>query len=149
MRTMGLDVGDKTIGVAVSDEMGITSNPITIIQRTDSPKKDANEVIRLADEYGVGRIVVGLPLMLDGTVGIQAQKVEAFVEMLKRRTKIPIVLWDERLTTSEVERMLIEMDQSRAKRKKVIDKLAAAVILQSYLDRQSASTFKGQSDDSE
>ena len=135
---MGLDVGDKTIGVAVSDELGIIANPVTVIQRTASPRKDIGEIRRIAEEYGVERIVVGMPLMLDGTVGIQAEKVQAFVEALRRRVAVPVVTQDERLTTAEVERVLIEMDQSRAKRKKIIDKLAAAVILQSYLDRQSA-----------
>ena len=138
MRIMGLDVGDKTIGVAVSDELGIIANPVTVIQRTASPRKDIGEIRRIAEEYGVERIVVGMPLMLDGTVGIQAEKVQAFVEALRRRVAVPVVTQDERLTTAEVERVLIEMDQSRAKRKKIIDKLAAAVILQSYLDRQSA-----------
>jgi len=138
LRIMGLDVGDKTIGVAVSDELGIIANPVTVIQRTASPRKDIGEIRRIAEEYGVERIVVGMPLMLDGTVGIQAEKVQAFVEALRRRVAVPVVTQDERLTTAEVERVLIEMDQSRAKRKKIIDKLAAAVILQSYLDRQSA-----------
>lgn len=136
MRIMGLDVGDKTVGVAISDELGISANPITVIKRTESIKKDIAEVRRLAEEYSVGRIVVGMPLMLDGSVGIQAQKVEEFIEALKRRTRIPVVTWDERLTTTTAERVLLEADQSRAKRKRVIDKLAASVMLQSYLERQ-------------
>lgn len=138
LRIMGLDVGDKTIGVAVSDELGVAANPVVVIQRTASLKRDIAEVRRLAEERDVGQIVVGMPLMLDGTVGIQAEKVQAFVEALRRRVRIPVVVWDERLTTVEAERLLMEMDQSRAKRKKIIDKLAAAVMLQSYLDRQSA-----------
>ncbi|HUV03736.1 MAG TPA: Holliday junction resolvase RuvX [Armatimonadota bacterium] len=145
MRIMGLDVGDKTIGVAVSDELGITANPVTVIQRTASLKKDIGEVRRIAEAGGVERIVVGMPLMLDGTMGIQAEKVAGFVEALRRRVRIPVDVWDERLTTVEVERVLVEMDQSRAKRRKVIDKLAAAVILKSYLDRQSAKA--GEADD--
>lgn len=138
MRTMGLDVGDKTIGVAVSDELGIAANPVTVIKRTESLKKDIGEIRKIVEEYTIGLIVVGMPLMLNGTVGIQAQKVEAFVEALKRRVNVPVVTCDERLTTAEVERMLIAADQSRAKRREVIDKLAAAVILQSYLDRHRA-----------
>ena len=134
MRVMGLDVGDKTIGVAMSDELGITAMPLTVISRTGSLKREIGEIRRLAEENGVGCIVVGMPFMLDGTVGIQAQKVEAFVEELRRRLKVPIVTWDERLTTSEVERILIASDQSRMKRKKVIDKLAAAVMLGSYME---------------
>ena len=133
MRLMGLDVGDKTVGVAMSDELEITAQPVTVIRRTDSIKKDLAEVKRLAEEYGVGEIVVGMPYMLDGSTGIQAEKVEAFVEGLRRRVRIPVILWDERLTTSQVERVLIEGGQSRAKRKEVIDKLAATVILQSYM----------------
>lgn len=134
MRVMGLDVGDKTVGVAMSDELGITAIPITVISRTGSLKREIGEIRRLVEENGVGCIVVGMPLMLDGTVGIQAQKVEAFVEELRRRLRVQIVTWDERLTTSEVERILIASDQSRMKRKKVIDKLAAAVMLRSYME---------------
>ena len=138
MRKMGLDVGDKTVGVAVSDELGIAANPVTVIKRTESLKKDIGEIRRIVEEYKIRLIVVGMPLMLNGTVGIQAQKVESFVEALKRRVNVPVVTCDERLTTAEVERMLIAADQSRAKRREVIDKLAAAVILQSYLDRHRA-----------
>jgi len=139
MRTIGLDVGDKTIGVAMSDEIGITAIPVTVISRTGSLKKEIGEIRRLVEENGVGCIVVGMPFMLDGTMGIQAQKVEAFVEELRRRLKVPIATWDERLTTSEVERILIASDESRMKRKKVIDKLAAAVILRSYMDSRGQS----------
>lgn len=138
MRLMGLDVGDKTIGVAVSDELGITANPVAVIQRTGSLKREMGEIRRIVQEYGIARIVVGMPLMLDGARGIQAQKVEGFVEMLRRRVEVPVVTWDERLTTAEIERILIAADQSRAKRKKVIDKLAAAVMLRSYMEKQSA-----------
>lgn len=149
MRLMGLDVGDKTVGVAVSDELGISAQPVTVIRRTDSVKKDVWEILRIAEERGVGKIVVGLPLMMDGTVGVQAQKVEEFTEAIRRRTKIPIVMWDERLTTSEVERMLIAADESRAKRKQVIDKLAATVLLQSYMDYQSAAARRKKESDDE
>ncbi|HEY3298190.1 MAG TPA: Holliday junction resolvase RuvX, partial [Armatimonadota bacterium] len=90
-----------------------------------------------AEEYSVTELVIGMPLMLDGSVGIQAEKVQVFVEALKRRTNIPIIMSDERLSTSQVERVLISQDQSRAKRKQVIDKMAAAVILQTHMDKQS------------
>ncbi len=133
---MGLDVGDKTIGVAVSDELGMVATPLKVIQRSPSIKKDIAQIKKLAEDYGVGVIVVGLPLMLAGTAGTQVEKVREFVEVLKLHIKVPIELWDERLTTAEVERMLIEADQSRAKRRIVVDKLAAAVMLQSYLDRK-------------
>jgi putative Holliday junction resolvase len=134
MRILGLDVGDKTIGIAVSDELGITANPVGVIRRGASLKRDLAEVCKLVERYSASKIVVGMPLMLDGSPGVQAQKVQAFVDELRKRVKIPVEIWDERLTTSQVERMLIELDQSRAKRKKVVDKLAAAVILQAYLD---------------
>ena len=149
MRYMGLDVGDKTIGVAMSDEIGLTANPVTVISRTGSLKREIGEIRRLVEENGIGRIVVGMPFMLDGSVGIQAEKVQAFVEYLRRRINVPVVTWDERLTTAEVERVLIASDQSREKRKKVIDKMAAAVILRSYMDReQYQSRSEGDADES-
>lgn len=135
MRLMGLDVGDKTIGVAISDELGISANPVTIIQRIGSIRKEMGQIRSMVEEYGVGLIIVGMPYMMDGSVGIQAEKVIAFIDEMKRRLRTPVETWDERLSTAEVERMLIAADQSRSKRKQVIDKLAAAVILQSYMDR--------------
>lgn len=135
-RYMGLDVGDKTIGVAISDELGMTANPVTTIQRTGSIKREIGEVRKLAEENNVGRIVVGMPLMLDGSIGVQAEKVQTFIEEMRKRIRIPIVTWDERLTTVEVERILIASDQSREQRKKVIDKMAASVLLRSYMDRE-------------
>lgn len=147
MRVMGLDVGDKRIGVAVSDELGIAAHPVAVIQRTGSVKKDIVELRAIIQEYGVQRIVIGMPIMMAGTVGVQAQKVEAFAVELKKRVKTPVVAWDERLTTAQVERMLIEAGQRRAARKEVIDKLAAAVILQSYLDRRKAEAGRGENGD--
>lgn len=142
-------MGDKTIGVAMSDEIGLTANPVTVISRTGSLKREIGEIRRLVEENGIGRIVVGMPFMLDGSVGIQAEKVQAFVEDLRRRITVPVVTWDERLSTAEVERILIASDQSREKRKKVIDKMAAAVILRSYMDReQYRSRSEGDADES-
>ena len=149
MRYMGLDVGDKTIGVAMSDEIGVTANPVTVISRTGSLKREIGEIRRLVQENGIGRIVVGMPFMLDGSVGIQAEKVQAFVEHLRRRITVPVVTWDERLTTAEVERILIASDQSREKRKKVIDKMAAAVILRSYMDRAQYQSRREEDDSAE
>ncbi len=149
MRYMGLDVGDKTIGVAISDELGMTANPVVTITRTASIKRDIGEVRRIAEENGVGRIVVGMPYMLDGSVGIQAEKVQAFIEELRRRIRIPVVTWDERLTTAEVERILIASDQSREKRKKVIDKMAAAVLLRSYMDHEQYAQRREEETDNE
>lgn len=136
MRLMGLDVGDKTIGVAVSDELGFGAHPVTVIRRTDSIRKDIGQVRELAETNGVGRIVVGIPIMLSGATGVQAEKVLAFVEEMRRRIRTPIETWDERLTTTEVERMLIETGHRREHRREIVDKHAAAVILQSYMDRQ-------------
>ncbi len=133
---MGLDVGDKTIGVAVSDELGFGAHPVTVVRRTDSVRKDIGQVRQLAEEHDVERIIVGVPIMLSGETGVQAEKVLAFVEELRRRIRLPIETWDERLTTSEVERMLIETGHRREKRREIIDMHAAAVILQSYMDRQ-------------
>lgn len=132
-RTLALDVGDKRIGVAVSDPLGFTAEPLIVITRTASVKADLRSVEELLQRYDVSKIVVGMPVMLAGDEGIQAGKVREFVERLSRRLRIPVVTWDERLSTVEAERFLIKAGQSRSKRKQVIDKIAAAVILQSYL----------------
>ena len=133
-RFMGLDVGDKTIGVAVSDLLMITAQGVTTIKRT-SIKNDLNELKKIIDEYQVTKIVVGIPKMLDGTIGIQGQKVLEFIEKVKKKIDLPIELEDERFTTTISERMLIEADVKRKKRKEVIDKLAAVQILSSYMQR--------------
>ncbi|WP_313340731.1 Holliday junction resolvase RuvX [Sedimentibacter sp.] len=133
-RLMGLDVGDRTIGVAVSDLLMITAQGVTTIKRTNI-KNDINELKKIIDEYKVTKIVAGLPKMLDGTVGIQGEKVLSFLEKLKKHVDLPIELEDERFTTSISERMLIDADVKRKKRKEVIDKLAAVHILSGYMQR--------------
>ena len=133
-RLMGLDVGDKTIGVAVSDLLMITAQGVTTIKRTNI-KNDLNELIKIIDEYQVTEIVVGIPKMLDGTVGIQGQKVLEFTDKMKKHISLPVEFEDERFTTAISERMLIEADVKRKKRKEVIDKLAAVQILSSYMQR--------------
>ena len=134
-RIMGLDVGDKTIGVALSDPLGWTAQGLKTVQRTGI-KKDLQKLGEIIKEYDVKKIVVGLPKNMDGTIGPQCQKVLEFNEKLgKRFTDIEIIQWDERLTTVAAERTLIEADVSRKKRKEVIDKIAAVHILQGYLDR--------------
>lgn len=135
-RTMGLDVGDKTIGVALSDPLGITAEPFTVIRRTVSIKADLRTVEELVAAHEVSRIVVGMPIMLSGNEGVQAGKVREFVDRLAKRMQIPVVTWDERMSTVEAERTLLEADESRARRRQVIDKVAAAVILRSYLDAE-------------
>lgn len=134
-RIMGLDVGDKTIGVSVSDLMGLTSQPVTTIKRV-SKKKDIESLKEIMKEKQVIKIVSGLPKNMNGTLGPQGEKVLSFCEFLKEETKIEIEFFDERLSTVQAERSLLEGDISRQKRKKVIDMLAAVIILQGYLDRQ-------------
>jgi len=134
-RLMGLDVGDKTIGVAVSDLLMITAQGVTTIKRTNI-KNDINELKKIINEYQVTKIVSGLPKMLDGTVGIQGEKVLNFLDKLKNHVDLPIELEDERFTTSISERMLIDADVKRKKRKEVIDKLAAVHILSGYMQRK-------------
>lgn len=134
-RLMGLDVGDKTIGVAVSDLLMITAQGVTTIKRTNI-KNDINELKKIIEEYQVTKIVSGLPKMLDGTVGIQGEKVLSFIEKLKNSVNLPIDFEDERFTTTISERMLIDADVSRKKRKDVIDKLAAVHILSGYMQRK-------------
>lgn len=133
MRILGLDVGDVLIGVAVSDPSRIIAQGLASITRVDT-REDGEAIKHLADEHEIAEIVVGLPKMLDGTIGIQAQKVLDFVESLRSVVEIPVVLWDERLTTVAANRSLIEANMSRRKRKKVVDKVAAMLILQGYLD---------------
>lgn len=133
MRILGLDVGDVRIGVAVSDPLEVIAQPLASVKRI-SVREDVESIKRLAEKYETGKIVVGVPKTLDDKVGIQAQKVLDFAKSLGKALEISIVLWDERLTTVEAERALVEADMSRRKRKKVIDKVAAVLILQGYLD---------------
>jgi len=139
MRKIGLDVGDKTIGVAVSDELLLTAQGITTIDRIGI-RKDCGKIMDYIKEYNCGTVIVGLPLKLDGTDSPQTEKVREFTVMLGNKLKssgmadIEIIFQDERLTTVMAERVLIEADVRRSKRKEVIDKQAAVIILQSYLD---------------
>lgn len=135
-RLMGLDVGDRTIGVAVSDLLMITAQGVTTIKRTNL-KNDFRELKKIIDEYEVTKIVVGLPKMLDNSLGIQGEKVLEFLEKLEKRIDLPIELEDERFTTTMSEKMLIQADVKRKKRKEVIDKLAAVQILTTYMQRTS------------
>ena len=132
-RIMGLDIGDKTIGVAVSDLMGMTAQGIKTIKRT-SKKNDIEEIKQIIKEIQVNLIVSGLPKNMNGTVGPQGEKVQKFCELIKEETGLEIEFWDERLTTVAAEKTLITADVSRKKRKNVIDMMAAVLILQGYLD---------------
>ena len=135
MRILGLDVGTKTIGVAVSDPMGWTAQGITVIRRS-SKERDLEELQSLLDEYGVTKFVVGLPRRTDGSYGPEAEKISEFGSELEREFGLPVEYWDERFSTVAAERILLEGDVSRAKRRQVVDKVAATVILQAYLDRK-------------
>jgi len=133
MRILGLDVGTKTIGVAVSDEMGWTGQGIATIRRTNI-RTDLAELDKYLQQYAVEKIVVGVPRNMDGSIGSAAEQVYSFIERLREKFTIPVDTWDERLSTVAAERVLLEADMSRVKRKKVIDKVAAVLILQGYLD---------------
>ena len=136
MRLMGLDYGSKTVGVAISDPLGITAQGIETITRKDENKlrKTCARIEALIEEYQVEKIVIGLPKHMNNDIGIRAEKSMEFAEMLKRRTGLEVQMWDERLTTMEAERTLIESNIRREDRKKYIDKIAAVFILQGYLD---------------
>ena len=136
MRILGLDIGQKTIGVAISDPLGFTAQGITTIRRKKK-EEDINEIINLCKEYVVETIVVGLPKNLNGSIGFAGEKIMEFTELLKDSVECKIELWDERLTTVAAHRAMLEADLSRGKRKKIVDKIAATYILQGYLDRLS------------
>jgi len=137
MRILGLDVGDRTIGVALSDESATLASGLRTIRRAGL-KKDLRELAELARGRDVGAVVVGLPRRLDGSEGPQAQKVRAFVQALQDAVKLPVVTWDERFTTVAAEQALIEGGVSRERRKGLVDKVAAVLILQNYLDYRKA-----------
>jgi len=134
MRILGLDIGSKTIGIAISDELGLTAQGLKTMKRTSMPN-DLIEIQSIIEQFKVEKIVAGLPINMDGTLGRQAEIITQWIKELKKIIKLPVVTWDERLSTVEASRTLLEADLSRKKRKKVIDKLAAVLILQGYLDQ--------------
>lgn len=137
MRIMGLDVGSKTIGVAISDELGWTAQGVgTIHINEEEAQFGFDEIGKLIEQYDVEKIVIGLPKNMNGTIGPRGEASQLFAQKLKETFDVQVILWDERLTTVAAERVLLEADISRKKRKKVIDKMAAVMILQSYLDSQ-------------
>lgn len=133
MRILALDVGEKKIGMALSDALGITAQPLKTLIRKNK-RDDFKRIGEIACDMSVAKIIVGLPLNMDGTTGFRAKETHNFVEELKEELKIPVELWDERLSTLEANRILLQADMSRKKRKKLDDKIAAQLILQSYLD---------------
>ena len=136
MRIMGLDFGSKTVGVAVSDPLGLTAQGVEIIRRKSENKlrQTLARIEELAAQYQVGTIVLGLPKHMNNDIGERAEKSLEFQEMLKRRTGLPVVMWDERLTTVEADRTMMETGIRRENRKEYVDMLAAVFILQGYLD---------------
>lgn len=137
MRVMGLDVGSKTVGVAVSDAMGWTAQGIeTISINEDQSQFGLHRVEELIKEYEVHKVVIGFPKNMNNTVGPRGEASQKYAKLLEDKLGVATVLWDERLTTMAAERILLEADVSRKKRKKVIDKMAAAFILQGFLDSQ-------------
>lgn len=135
MRVMGLDVGTKTVGVAVSDALGWTAQGLTTIKINEEEKNYGFEELgKIIKEHEVDKIVVGLPKNMNGTIGPRGEACQFYANELERIYEIETVLWDERLTTMAAERVLLEADVSRKKRKKVIDKMAATLILQGFLD---------------
>lgn len=146
MRIMGLDYGSKTVGVAVSDPLGLTAQGIETICRKEENKlrKTLARIEELVKEYEVEKIVLGLPKHMNNDLGERAEKSLEFQEMLMRRTGLEVMMWDERLSTASAERTLIESQVRREDRKKYVDKIAAVFILQGYLD---ALSFKSRQDD--
>jgi len=140
MRILGLDYGTKRIGVALCDELGLTGQGLTTIAW-----KNQNQVLNalgvLVRNHGVEKIVIGYPLRLDGTEGIQCEKVNSFARLLEARFSIPVIKWDETLSTQAAEEILIQSRMRREKRKKIVDKLAAGIILQGYLDSLHPSNY--------
>lgn len=135
MRIMGLDVGEKRIGIALSDPMGWTAQAHSVRQRKNL-KQDFEHLKEICRENEVKKIVVGFPRNMNGTIGPKAKEIEKFARDLNEYIKLPMEFWDERLSSKSAERTLLEADLSRRKRKMLIDKLAAATILQAYLDRK-------------
>ncbi|NLK93753.1 MAG: Holliday junction resolvase RuvX [Clostridiales bacterium] len=136
MRILGLDLGQRTIGVAISDPLGYTAQGITTIRRKNK-NNDIIELKKICDEYKVTKIIIGLPKNMDNSIGFAGEKILEFSEIIKNELQIEIEMWDERLTTVAAHRAMLEADLSRAKRKKIVDKIAATYILQGYLDRLS------------
>ncbi|MEG0014709.1 MAG: Holliday junction resolvase RuvX [Cellulosilyticaceae bacterium] len=136
MRILGLDYGSKTTGVAVSDPLGLTAQGLEIVRRTDefNIKPTINRIGEICVQYEVEKIVLGFPKNMDNSIGARAESTLNFKKKLENKLKLPVDLWDERLSTVSAENMLIEADVSRARRKQVIDKVAAVIILQNYLD---------------
>ena len=132
-RILGLDVGSKTIGLAVSDPLGITAQGLETIRRQNK-RRDLERLEQVIREYEVAEIVLGYPLRLSGAEGVQGEKMRQFAEQLRQRFQLPVHLWDERLTSAEANRLLRQSEMSIRRRGEVVDRLAAVLILQSWMD---------------
>jgi putative holliday junction resolvase len=144
LRILGIDMGDRRIGLALSDPLGYTAQGLKTIQ-INNPDEVCDKLIAVINEKKVERIVFGLPKNMNGSMGPQAKKVQEYASKIKKLTKLPVDFEDERLSTVGAEQVLLMADQSRKKRKKAIDMLSAVIILQSYLDRKGSEKSKGQS----
>ena len=136
MRYLGLDLGSKTLGIAISDLTGVIATSYKIIRHNEEYNKLVDEILKIVKEEKISAIVLGIPKNMDNTIGYKGELSISFKEKLEKKIQIPIYLQDERLTTKEAESILIKNDTSRKKRKKVIDSLAATIILQSFLDKK-------------
>lgn len=144
-RHLGLDPGDRNIGVAVSDELGLIAQPLTALRCPDRRDEDwdLKAVAELVGRVGAAAVVVGVPRNMDGSFGPRAEKSLDFIDRLRARLEVPVHAWDERLTTRAAERLLIAADVSRRRRRQVVDKLSAALILQGYLDHARGCETRG------
>ena len=142
MRILGLDYGSRRIGVAISDELGMTAQGLATLSRKNR-KADIEAIAELAGRHQVDRIVVGYPLRLDGSEGIQCEKINRFIRRLEGRLLLPVIRWDETLSTKEAQEILRETGVRREKRKGVVDRVAASIILQGYLDAMAAGDKAG------
>lgn len=142
MKILGIDYGSKRIGLAISDELGITARPLQVITRKNLDR-DLDVLESVIRENNAGQIVLGLPLRLDGTRGIQCEKVEKFAAALEGRFSLPVILWDEALSTWEADELMIAAGIKSTKRRKMVDKIAAGIILQSYLNSLHKSRTRG------
>lgn len=135
-RYLGLDIGNRRVGVAVSDELGLTAQPVLTLERRHNQREDLRSLARLCRRFAVVGIVVGNPVHISGELSPQAVKTQAFAEELGKLAALPIHLWDERLTTREAHRILYEAGHARQKHREVVDQVAATLILQSFLDEK-------------
>lgn len=142
MKVLGLDLGTRTCGIAISDALGMMAHGVETFRFEENQyKKAIQHVQELVKTHRVSKIVLGLPKNMNGSIGERGQVTQEFAKKLEEATNVTVILWDERLTTMQVERVLIQADVSRSKRKKVVDKMAATIILQSYLDSNQARSF--------